>query len=71
MRHVYGYYTDINPGKYGASAGPTQFRFVRMYLRRQKVGYVIDREGVFVGGAKRFENIFAEKRSQVPKTPSK
>jgi len=58
-------------GKYGSSAGATQFRFVRMRLERQKAGYVIDRDGIFVGGAKRFESIFSQKKAPVQKPSSK
>jgi len=42
-----------------------------MRLERQKAGYVIDRDGVFVGGAKRFENIFSQKKVPVQKPSSK
>ena len=58
-------------GKYGASAGKSQFRFVRMRLRWQRAGYVIDREGVFVGGAKRFDRIFEEGLRAAEQTATK
>jgi hypothetical protein len=49
-------------GKYGASPSPGQFRYVALNIKGQRVGYAIDREGIFNGSAKDFESLLRGKQ---------
>jgi hypothetical protein len=51
--------TNLQIGRYGALPLRNQFRYVALNVKGQRVGFALDRQGVFHGSAKRFDSIFS------------